>query len=90
MNSSVDRPAGTWFAAIRLATVASLVAAGVAMLVSVAGDVPQAVVVLPVIVIAFVASWIQSGRTVGVAASRRVVATPAASAPLVRRLVRHS
>jgi hypothetical protein len=28
----------------------------------VAGDIPQAAVVLPVIIVAFVASWIQTGR----------------------------
>lgn len=62
MNSIVDRPTDTWHAAFRLAAATSVLAAAVAMLVSVFGDVPQAAVVLPVIVVAFVASWIQSGR----------------------------
>ena len=63
MNSIVDRPTDTWHAAFRLAAATSVLAAAFAMLVSVFGDVPQAAVVLPVIVVAFVASWIQSGRT---------------------------
>lgn len=52
----------TWTAAIKLAVVLSALAAVIAFGVSRAGDVPQAAVVLPVIVIAFVASWIQTGR----------------------------
>ncbi len=52
----------TWNAAIKLAVVLSAIAAIVAFVVSRAGEVPQAAVVLPVIVIAFVASWIQTER----------------------------
>ncbi len=52
----------TWNAAIKLAVVLSVLAAVVAFAVSRAGDVPQAAVVLPVIVVAFVASWIQTER----------------------------
>lgn len=50
----------TWNAAIKLAVVLSALAAVVAFGVSRSGDVPQAAVVLPVIVIAFAASWIQT------------------------------
>lgn len=52
----------TWNAAIKLAVVLSALAAVVAFGVSRSGDVPQAAVVLPVIVIAFAASWIQTER----------------------------
>ncbi len=52
----------TWIAALRLAAVLSVVAGAVAAGVSALGDVPQAAVVLPVIVVAFAASWIQTGR----------------------------
>ena len=52
----------TWNAAVKLAVVLSAIAAGVAFAVSRAGDVPQAAVVLPVIVVAFAASWIQTER----------------------------
>lgn len=52
----------TWTAAVKLAVVVSVLAAGVAFAVSMVGDVPQAAVVLPVIVVAFAASWIQTDR----------------------------
>jgi uncharacterized membrane protein YoaK (UPF0700 family) len=52
----------TWNAAVKLAVIISITAALLAVVVSAAGDVPQVAVVLPVIVVAFVASWIQTGR----------------------------
>lgn len=52
----------TWIAALKLAVVLSLLAAVVAVGVSMVGDVPEAVVVIPVIVVAFAASWVQTGR----------------------------
>jgi hypothetical protein len=52
----------TWNAAVKLAVVLSVLAAAVAFGVSRLGEVPQAAVVLPVIVIAFVASWVQTER----------------------------
>jgi ABC-type Mn2+/Zn2+ transport system permease subunit len=52
----------TWNAAIKLAVVISVVAGFAAALVSSAGDIPQAVIVLTVIVVAFTASWIQTSR----------------------------
>jgi ABC-type Mn2+/Zn2+ transport system permease subunit len=52
----------TWNAAIQLAVVISIVAGLVAIVASAAGDVPQAAVVLPVIVVAFTASWIRTDR----------------------------
>jgi hypothetical protein len=52
----------TWNAAVKLAVVISITAALVAVVLYTAGDVPQAAIVLPVIVVAFTASWIQTGR----------------------------
>ncbi len=52
----------TWIAAVKLAVVISIMAGLVAMAVSAAGDVPQVAIVLPVIVVAFSASWIQTNR----------------------------
>ena len=52
----------TWTAAIKLAVVISVMAGLAAMAASAAGDVPQALIVLPVIVVAFTASWVQTTR----------------------------
>lgn len=52
----------TWIAAVKLALVISVMAGLAAAVVSAAGDVPQAAIVLPVIVVAFTASWIQTTR----------------------------
>ena len=52
----------TWNAAIKLAVIISSVAGLAAIGVSAAGDVPQAAVVLPVIIVAFTASWVQTTR----------------------------
>lgn len=52
----------TWTAAIRLAVVVSIVAVGFAVAATQLGDIPQAAIVIPVIVVAFTASWIQTER----------------------------
>ncbi len=52
----------TWTAAVKLAVVLSVLAAGLAFGVTRMGDVPQAAVVVPVMVVAFVASWINTER----------------------------
>jgi hypothetical protein len=52
----------TWTAAVKLAVVLSVLAAGLAFGVSRVGEVPQAAIVVPVIVVAFVASWVQTER----------------------------
>lgn len=62
MNSVVELNRNTWTAVVKLAVIVSTIAVIAAVVVSVAGDVPQVAVVLPVIVVAFVASWIQTGR----------------------------
>lgn len=69
----------TWAAALKLAVIVSLVAALVAVAVSTVGDVPAAAIVLPVIVVAFTLSWVQTGRvmrTASVAAPRRQHSAP--------------
>jgi hypothetical protein len=62
MNHAVELSRRTWNAAVKLAIVMSIVAALVAVTLTSTRDVPQAAIVLPMIVIAFTASWIQSGR----------------------------
>lgn len=52
----------TWTAAVKLAVVLSVVAALVAVAVSRLGDVPHVAIVAPVMVVAFFASWVQTGR----------------------------
>ncbi len=65
----------TWIAAVKLAVVISVVAGFAAALASAAGHVPQTAIVLTVIVVAFSASWIQTGR------GRRAHAPVRVSAP---------
>lgn len=62
MKTDVELSRRTWNAAVKLAITMSIVAVLAALVISSAGNVPQAAIVLPVIVIAFTASWIQSGR----------------------------
>ncbi len=62
MNISVELSHRTWNAAVKLAVVISITAAVLTVAISAAGDVPQVAIVLPVIIVAFVASWIQTGR----------------------------
>lgn len=83
-EEGVDFDRQTWNSVLRLALIVSVIAAVVAIAVSAAGDVPQAAIVLPVIVVAFTASWVQSGRArrrdtpVRVAARRQRAAAPIA------------
>lgn len=58
----MERSQYTWNAAIKLAIVISIAAGLAAVLASAVGDIPQAAIVLPVIVVAFTASWIQTNR----------------------------
>jgi ABC-type Mn2+/Zn2+ transport system permease subunit len=62
MNGLVELSRHTWNAAIKLAVIVSIVAVFAAIAISAAGDVPQAAIVLPVIVVGFTASWIQTSR----------------------------
>ncbi len=62
MKMDVELNRHTWNAAIKLAAVISVVAGFAAVMLSAASDIPQAAIVLPVIVVAFTASWIQTSR----------------------------
>jgi hypothetical protein len=62
MQVDMDLRRRTWTAAVRLALVISTVAAVAAVIVSSFGEVPHPAIVLPVILIAFVASWMQTTR----------------------------
>ncbi len=62
MNASVELRRRTWVAALRLALIMSVVGAIIAIGASLAGDVAQAAIVIPVIVVGFAASWVQTGR----------------------------
>jgi len=76
----IDRQ--TWNAVLRLALLISIISAFAAIAISAAGEIPQAAIVLPVIVVAFTASWVQTGRAqrrdlpVRSAAQHRRAATP--------------
>ena len=67
MNSIVERhPTADrqhqWATTIRLAVVMSTLAALFAIVVSAVGEVSQAAIVIPVIVLAFTSSWLLTGR----------------------------
>jgi hypothetical protein len=62
MNDDVELRRRTWAAALRLAVVVSVLGAVVAVAASMFGDVAQVTIVLPVIVIGFALSWVQTGR----------------------------
>lgn len=74
MNGSVDVERRTWNEAVKLAVLISIVAGLAAVVVSAAGSIPQAAIVLPVIVVAFAASWIQTGRVRREAAPAKLIA----------------
>jgi hypothetical protein len=65
----------TWAATVRLGVVMSIVATLVAVVSTTIGDVPNVAIVLPVIAVAFVASWVRTGR------ARRLEPHTAAIAP---------
>lgn len=77
MITSMEINRRTWTAAVKLAVVVSVVAALLAVAVSLLGDVPEAAVVIPVIVVAFVASWVQTGRVRRDAIADLIVLRPA-------------
>jgi len=62
MIDDVELSRRTWTAAIRLAVVISVLAAALAVTLSSLGNIPDVAIVLPVIVIAFTASWVQTSR----------------------------
>lgn len=62
MNRNVDLDRDTWTAAVKLAVTISIVAVLGAVVLSTAGGMSHTAIVLSVIVVAFAASWIQTGR----------------------------
>ncbi len=62
MNDLMELRRRTWIAALKLALVISTLAALVAVVASSIGEVPATAIVLPVAIVAFVASWVQTGR----------------------------
>jgi hypothetical protein len=62
MNMTVELSRRTWNAAVKLAVIISVAGALLAIVASAAGDVPDVAIVVPVIVVAFVASWVQTSR----------------------------
>jgi hypothetical protein len=62
MNADVELRHDAWIAIIKLAAVVSTAAALFAIGMSLAGDVSQTAIVLPVIVVGFASSWTLTGR----------------------------
>lgn len=74
MNAVVELRRRTWIAALKLALAMSALAAVVTVAASATGEVPQVAIVIPVIVVGFVASWVQTGRVRRETAPARVAA----------------
>lgn len=81
MKAPMELRRRTWIAALKLALVISTIAAVIAIAVSAAGEVPQAAIVLPVIVVAFTLSWVQTGRVRRAALAQVTPHRPRAAAP---------
>lgn len=62
MNDVMDLRRRTLIAAFKLAVVISTIAALAAIAVSSVGEVPPVAIVVPVILVAFASSWVQTGR----------------------------
>lgn len=62
MNADVELRRDAWIAIIKLAGVVSTAAAVFAIGMSLAGEVSQAAIVIPVIVVGFASSWTLTGR----------------------------
>ena len=76
MKQGMELRKATWSAALRLAFVVSGIAAIVAVTLSALGDVPRGAFVAAVMVIGFVASWVQTGRVARVHQEHRVAVAP--------------
>lgn len=71
----------TWAAALKLGGVVSVLGVIAAVVATRVADISQAAIVLPIIVVAFVASWIQTGR-VRRATVAEMVIVPARRVPV--------
>jgi ABC-type Mn2+/Zn2+ transport system permease subunit len=76
MKHEMELRKATWSAALRLAFVVSGIAAIVAVTLSTIGDVPRGAFVVAVMVIGFLASWVQTGRVARVHREHRVAVVP--------------
>jgi ABC-type Mn2+/Zn2+ transport system permease subunit len=76
MKNEMELRKATWSAALRLAFFVSAIAAGVAVTLSATGDVPRGAFVAAVMLVGFVASWVQTGRVARVHQARHVVMVP--------------
>jgi uncharacterized membrane protein len=54
-----------WYEVLRLAVIVSIIAAMIAVAATAIGDVSQTAIVITVMVIGFVASWVQTSRSTG-------------------------
>jgi hypothetical protein len=62
MIETVDLSRRTWHATLRLAVIISIAAALLVVTLQPSSSIPDAAIVLPVMAVAFTASWIQTGR----------------------------
>ncbi|HWM20087.1 MAG TPA: hypothetical protein VNO51_10390 [Ilumatobacteraceae bacterium] len=76
MKHDMELRRATWSAALRLAFVVSALAAIVAVTLSTAGDVPRGALVAAVMLVGFVASWVQTGRVARVHHQHSVAVVP--------------
>jgi hypothetical protein len=74
MKHDMELRKATWRAALRLAFVVSSIAAGAAVTLSAAGDVPREALIASVMLVGFVTSWVQTGRVARVHGQRHRVA----------------
>jgi hypothetical protein len=81
MKHDMELRKATWSAALRLAFVVSGLAAIVAVTLSAAGHVSPAALVSAVIVIGFVASWVQTGRVARGHHNHQVAVVPVRRTP---------
>ena len=73
MKAGMELRKATWGAALRLAFVVSAIAAVAAVTLSEAGEVPRGALIAAVMLVGFVASWVQTGRVARVHNARRAV-----------------
>ncbi len=76
MKLDMELRKATWGAALRLAFVVSAIAAVAAVTLSEVGEVPRGALVAAVMLIGFVASWVQTGRVARVHQQHRVAVGP--------------
>ena len=73
MKHEMELRKARWGAALRLAFVISAIAAVAAITLSEAGEVSRGALIAAVMLVGFVASWVQTGRVARVHGAHRVV-----------------